>query len=70
MLCLWFLGCGASLSVSAVCRRLAGREGGGQAFQECEAEHACEGALLEDLGRLLGDVRASARFPPHLLKHV
>ncbi|KAK9840584.1 hypothetical protein WJX81_003072 [Elliptochloris bilobata] len=41
-------------------RRLAGREGG-EAFQECEAEHACEGALLEDLGRLLGDVRASAR---------
>ncbi len=45
-------------------RRLAGRAGGCEAFQACEAEHACEGALLEDLGRLLGDVRASTRRDP------
>jgi hypothetical protein len=29
---------------------------------ECQAEHENEGLLLEDIGRLLGDVRASARF--------
>ncbi len=28
---------------------------------ECQAEHENEGLLLEDIGRLLGDVRASAR---------
>lgn len=34
----------------------------------CQAEHENEGLLLEDIGRLLGDVRASARSVPlHIL---
>jgi hypothetical protein len=44
--------------------RLLSHDGGEEQCLACEAEHGSEAALLEDLGRLLGDVRASARCAP------
>ena len=44
--------------------RLLSHAGGAEQCLACEAEHGSEAALLEDLGRLLGDVRASARCAP------
>lgn len=32
-----------------------------QHAKECEEEHESEGILMEELGRLLGEVKASAR---------
>ncbi len=32
-----------------------------QHAKECELEHQSEGVLMEELGRLLGEVKASAR---------
>ena len=32
-----------------------------QHAKECEMEHQSEGVLMEELGRLLGEVKASAR---------
>ncbi len=43
----------------ALCRQLSRADE--DQCQECQAEHENEGLLLEDIGRLLGDVRASAR---------
>ena len=41
--------------------RLLCKGGGLEQCSTCEAEHEDEGQLLEEIGRLLGDVRASAR---------
>lgn len=38
-----------------------------QHAQECEQEHETEGLLMEELGRLLGEVKASARSAQALL---
>lgn len=45
-------------------QRLLSKGGEPDQCSTCEAEHENEGVLLEDIGRLLGDVRASARFVP------
>lgn len=33
-----------------------------QHAQDCEQEHESEGLLMEELGRLLGEVKASSRY--------
>ena len=33
-----------------------------QHAKECEREHQSEGMLMEELGRLLGEFKASARY--------
>ena len=37
-----------------------------QHAKECEMEHQSEGVLMEELGRLLGEVKASARSAIHM----
>ncbi len=36
-----------------------------QHAKKCEMEHQSEGVLMEELGRLLGEVKASARCAVH-----
>lgn len=35
-----------------------------QHARECEQEHQSENVLMEELGRLLGEFKASARYNP------
>ena len=37
-----------------------------QHAKECELEHQSESILMEELGRLLGEVKASARYESHV----
>ena len=43
-----------------VCRKLM-TAANAQHAQDCEQEHESEGLLMEELGRLLGEVKASSR---------
>lgn len=40
-----------------------------QHAKECERQHHSEGVLMEELGRLLGEFKASARYAYTALVH-
>lgn len=56
------------LMTCIICRKLM-TAGNAQHAQECEQEHETEGLLMEELGRLLGEVKASARCVACMQKH-